>query len=367
MKRNLLVSLGAAALPALLLGFILLAAPREDAPAAPAPEKTAELPPDPDRPARIRAMREVLDRICAEEDRMAARVRRVLDAPEPTSRGKIRMLSELAHRSGRAGLAEAGEMLDAAHSIPAGPLRIALYSGVLQARVDEDPAGTLKLCGVLHEADDRHAARQFVVRHWAAADFPAAARAIGRLDFPEERFHAARGLLDAADASPAELARILADKDISTELAVPLALVHGELWAGDFAELCRTVPSSSRPPVIDALAAGHALRSPLAVLPDLRAEPDRRLGGTILSAMAAILAAGDAAAALEEILAGGDFAERRDLVQAAFSLWIARAPAAARDWLAARPAGDAPLHAEMQRLLADPAARRAALRRAERE
>ncbi len=347
MKRSLLISLAVAALPAAGLGLILLAAPREEkAPVpAPVPESSAEKTPDedplagvPSPESQVGQMRELLDRICREEDRMAARVRRVLDAPEWNSRHKARLLSELAYRSGTGELAEASEMLDAAHGVPSGPLRIALYSGVLQARVDRDPAGTLKLCGVLHEAEDRHAARQFVVRHWAGRDFRAAALALGKLDFPEDRLLAARGLLEAARSNPAELARLLAERDVPTEVAAPLAAVHAEGWKGGFDELRRSVAASSRAPVMNALAAGQAARNPDAVLAYLCEYPERRLGETAVGILARALVRDEAGKALGKILAGEDFAERDELAKSAFALWYGRDAVAAESWLRKLPA-----------------------------
>ena len=89
MKRYLLVSLAAAALPALGLGWIMFSSPGKDAPpqieAAPATAAEKAIPePKPfltkeQREAaageRFDRMRDLLDTICEDEERMAARVK----------------------------------------------------------------------------------------------------------------------------------------------------------------------------------------------------------------------------------------------------------------------------------------------------
>ena len=121
MKRYLLVSLAAAALPALGLGWIMFSSPGKDiaqqgaaAPVTATEEAIPERKPFLTKEQREAAagerfdrMRDLLDAICEDEERMAARVKRVMDEPELTDRRRTQLLSELAHRSAKEGLSEA--------------------------------------------------------------------------------------------------------------------------------------------------------------------------------------------------------------------------------------------------------------------
>jgi len=347
-KRYLLISLIIGGVPILLLTAFLILSPAEKSPETPA---TPQLPPpaeaqtdepkartflpkdDPSKPRRADRLREQLDQICKEEERMAARVKRIIDDPSASDPNKRTLLSELAHRAAKAGLPEASEMLDAAHLIPAGTMRVALYSGVLQTRAEVNCEEALKLCGVLHEMEDQAAARIFVARHWALRDFEAATRAVERLEFPEYRLQAARGLLEAVRKHPEDAERMIARKDLNTEVAVGLAPFFGAVRLATLDELKAAMPTSSKPQVMEALVAGYALRRPMEAIAYFQQHPEAGLFQEVAGMVGDTLGAGDAKGGLDMLLTGARFKGHADVVKATFSRWMITDLKAAGEWL----------------------------------
>lgn len=355
MKRSLFISMLVAGVPALVLAVMIFTGPGEKKGpaeakvaitenAAPKPEVSADkekgtfLPKksDGEKFAQFDRLRDLLDRICKEEERMAARIKRVLDEPGFTEPKKKQLLSELAHRSGKENVEAASEMLDAAHTIPAGPLRVALYSGVLQTRAEIDPEESLKLCGVLHEREDQRGARNFVVRHWALRDFEAATRAVERLEFPEDRLHAAEGLVVATNGDMAKLERELARKDLNGEVAAALAAFYGLHWPGELDGLKATVATSQKPQVMAAIMGSYATRNPAEALPYFQNNPEMALPETAVVKIAYQLAAGNVEESLVTLLEGAAFKSRLEVVKATFSRWMMMDLKAAGEWLRTR-------------------------------
>jgi hypothetical protein len=142
-RHHLVVAITVATVPALLLlGIVVIGQFRgEPAPAKSVKEEHRETlesmparPPKPEtadeeKKSATDSQRELLENISREEERMAARVKRVMDEPKLSTRQRRHILSEMAHRAGQAGTDESSEMLAAVDTVPAGELRIALYSG----------------------------------------------------------------------------------------------------------------------------------------------------------------------------------------------------------------------------------------------
>lgn len=354
-NRHLLVSLIAGAVPLAALGAILVltpksevgraATPRATAPATNGKPVAADRKDDPGlplfrkkddagkRPNPYEKKRRMAAEIWEQESRMEDRIRRVRDDASTGEDTKLQLLGELAVRAGNAGLEESREMLDAVYAMPEGRLRNSLVNGVLAARVEIDPGEALKLCGVLRETGDQVAARTFVVRHWALRDFDAATRAVEKLALPEERALATRGLAEAAVSRTKELERVLARKDLSSDVAVPLAGIYALEWPGDLEGLKEAVASHSKPDVMAALMAGYGTNHPREALPYLQENPKQVIGEMPIRRIGSRLAGDDAQGALETVLEGPDFTERKQLVAAIFQGWMYRSLKEAGDWL----------------------------------
>ena len=262
--------------------------------------------------------------IWKEESRMEDRVRRVRDDPSTGEETKLHLLGELAVRAGNAGLNESREMLDAVYAMPEGRLRNSLINGVLAARAETDAEEALKLCGVLRETEEQVTARIFVVRHWALRDFDAATRAVEKLALPEERILATRGLAEAAVSRAKDLERVLGRKDLNSDVAVPLAGVYAREWPGNLEDLKDAVASHSKPDVMAALMAGYGGNHPREALPYLQENPGQVIGEIPIQRIGDRLAGDDAHGALEMVLEGPAFTERKQLVTAIFCVWMRR-------------------------------------------
>lgn len=342
MKRYAIISTLVAAVPAAVIAVMVLggggAHPAADGKGGKVPGdssagQAAPAVPQNENGGGFAKLPQLLEKFSKEEDGTTAVVRRILEEKDLTDKSRTQLLSELAIRAGRAGLTESSEMLDAAHLVPSGRFRFALYSGVLQTRGETNPEEALKLCGVLHEEADQQAARSFVARFWAMQDMDAATRAVERLDFPEVRIAAAEGLLEAARARPEEGRKVLARKDLNAEVAMTLAPSFASAWRGSLEDLKDAVPSCRLPQVMSQLMAGYAIRRPLEVVPYLAANPGVTFREDIIAEMARVTAAGNAGPALEKIQAAGEFPQRKDLIPATFSHWMSADLKGAGDWL----------------------------------
>ena len=354
-NRYLLVSLVAAAIPLLALGAILIFTPESKSGQQAAPDTKRELPreikpgatgKEPDTPALFnkerttgqeenpfdRKRRMVAD-IWDGESRMEDRIRRVRDDTSTGEETKLQLLGELAVRAGNAGLNESREMLDAVYAMPEGRLRNSLINGVLGARVEINPEESLKLCGVLRETKEQVIARAFVVRHWAMKDFDAATRAIEKLALPEERLLATSGLIEAAGSRMKDFERVLSRKDLSSDVAAPLANAYARVWAGSLEDLKNAVASHGKADVMSALMAGYGANHPREALPYLQANPQQEIGEIAIQRIGDRLAGDDAHGALETVLEGPDFLERTKLVSAIFHGWMRRDLKESGDWL----------------------------------
>lgn len=348
-NRQLLISLSVGAIPLAALGAILLFTPKSDSgPSArpaikPHPEKPAETAgsaPLFDKSQRIEKAqnhyekkRQLVAEIWKQESRMEDRVRRVRDDTSTNEKTKLQLLGELAVRAGNASLDESREMLGAVYAMPEGPLRYSLINGVLAARVEIEPEEALKLCGVLQDVREQIAARAFVVRHWALSDFDQATRAIEKLALPEERALATTGLLEVAASRPKELERVMARKDLSSDVAEPLANAYARSWTGNLEDLKNAVPGHAKPGVMAALMAGYGSNHPREALPYLQENPQSKIGEVAIMRIGDRLSGDDAHGSLDSVLAGPDFAERKKLVAAIFYGWMRRDLKESGNWL----------------------------------
>lgn len=354
-NHYLLISLIVGAVPLVALGAILVFTPgdRADRPEAKKPAAAAAKDKRPEPAAKDDAglplfnkkpgvakeqnyydrKRQLVEDIWKEESRMEDRVRRVRDDPSTGEDTKLQLLGELAVRAGNAGLEQSREMLDAVYAMPAGRLRYSLINGVLGARVETDAEEALKLCGVLRETEEQAMARIFVVRHWALRDFDAATRAVEKLALPEERLLASRGLIEAAASRNKDLERVLARKDLSSDVAAPLVLVYAREWPGSLEDLKGAVASHTKPSVMAALMAGYGGNHPREALPYLQENPDQVIGEIPIQRIGDRLAGDDAHGALETVLEGPAFAERKQLVTSIFYGWMRRDLKGSGDWL----------------------------------
>lgn len=350
-RHHLVVAIAVATVPALLLlGIVVIGQFRgEPTPAKSVEEEKRETlesmparPPKPEVAAEEKesekksatdSQRELLENISSEEERMAARVKRVMDEPKLSTRQRRHILSEMAHRAGQAGTDESSEMLAAVDTVPAGELRIALYSGVLQARCDKSPPDALKLCGVLEDPMDQAAARAFVARHWGYTDLPAAVRAVEAMDFPEQRTAAAAGLLQVVSQRSEQAKAELRRKDLNPDVARVLAMGVAEIWQGGLDDLKKTIATSGNPEVLTGIMAGYSVKHPQDGLAYLTANPQAEFHEPVIQHMGMLLARGGAQAALETRLSGANFAQRKLLVDAIFLTWLRMDFKAAGNWL----------------------------------
>jgi hypothetical protein len=351
-RRQLLISVSIAGVP--LLGLAAVGALGHFSKPAPPVNRLEKQPPRipaPDRPpgetkaqesiadknngsmSQIETDQALLEKICAEEERMAERVKRAVAQTDLSESRRARLMSELALRAGRAGTAESSEMLDAAHLIPRGSLRTGLYSGVLQARASAHKEDALKLCNVLQDEGDQNAARAFVVRYWAGEDFAGAVKAVESLDFPEHRQAAARGLAEPALQDRLAREAQLQRGDLSTEVAAPLAIIHAAGWSGSLDDLKKSVPTSRKREVMDALMAGYATKHPLEGIEYLVAQPEGRFTGECLAFMAAAMVQSGANVSMQKLQEAPEFAQKQALVAAHLQSWFQVDIGGAGRWL----------------------------------